>query len=417
MTRYEAFIRKDWQERGNADIWFVRMTDDFHAEVGCFMVDLWCLGVKDAIWSEAAADEFRRELDQYLPVEEREAINPACARKLIEGAVEYAQSLGIKPHRDYRKARKVLGSVKAADCPETFAYGRDGKPFYLVGEADSPARVDLVLNLLTTRLGPDGFGFYDPAEDDGYDDEDNDGDSDDELSDAETAYSPDDDVDTDAVPDLDELEGLTDEELDEMFVLDRDYDPAVTDRIIDRWLVHPSAAVTFPEFCGLVTAGHLSDLPISPARLQEAFWKEGGRVWENQAEVQAFLDDLRAYWNHVGVVLQELHDLEEAYYVVQLPTARVDMPDDPLAAPPAAYFEAIVKWCAGLSLARRRWPDVWSDGPKTRSAWAAIEALADPTHPRHLDEVMAFDASDEDEQTVADRVLWLYGLRRRPGNN
>lgn len=38
-------------------------------------------------------------------------ITPAAARKLVEGAVAYAQSLGFAPVPDFKKASRVLGGT------------------------------------------------------------------------------------------------------------------------------------------------------------------------------------------------------------------------------------------------------------------------------------------------------------------
>jgi hypothetical protein len=159
MTRYEAYIRTGWRERGNADICFLRIRDDYSAEVGFFLVDLWCLGIKDAFHVDMPLGDFMEQLDRRYPPEEREALHPACARKLIEGAVDYAQALGFSPHRDFRKARRVFGSIKGDECPETFTFGKDGKPFFVSGPNDDDRRIALVLNVLKARLGPDGFHY------------------------------------------------------------------------------------------------------------------------------------------------------------------------------------------------------------------------------------------------------------------
>lgn len=165
MTRYEAYIRAGWRERGNADLCFVRIREDHTAEIGFFLVDLWCLGVKDAFHIERSLSELKEILDERYPPEDREALHPACARKLVEGVVDYAQALGFSPHRDFRKARRVFGSIKAADCPESYTFGKDGKPLFFAGPHDDAQRIQLVIKVLTARLGPEGFHYVVPTGD------------------------------------------------------------------------------------------------------------------------------------------------------------------------------------------------------------------------------------------------------------
>ncbi len=44
------------------------------------------------------------------------AVEPCCARKLIEQATQYAQGLGFAPHPDYKKAARVFGGLDAEQC-------------------------------------------------------------------------------------------------------------------------------------------------------------------------------------------------------------------------------------------------------------------------------------------------------------
>ena len=56
-------------------------------------------------------------------------LEPAAARKLIEGAVAFARAHGLPPHRDYPKAMLIFGDVDPNACGDEFAYGKNGKPF------------------------------------------------------------------------------------------------------------------------------------------------------------------------------------------------------------------------------------------------------------------------------------------------
>lgn len=142
--------------------------------IGAFLVDLWCLGVKDAYAEEVTRAEMDALLDEQIPAAEREAIEPACAKKLIEGAVAYAQSFGFLPHREFRKARKVLNGIEAAACLREYTFGSDGQPRFVVGPDDDDARVNRVVAVLTAKLGPEGF-IVEEFEDEAAADDDDDG--------------------------------------------------------------------------------------------------------------------------------------------------------------------------------------------------------------------------------------------------
>jgi hypothetical protein len=103
------------------------------------MVDVYCLGVK-------------------------QALDPAAARKLVEGAVEYAHRLGLASHADYRLAKDMFGAIDPADCRDEFAYGKDGKPLYVAGPAEPTADSRAIVSTLFQSCGPAGFDFICPVE-------------------------------------------------------------------------------------------------------------------------------------------------------------------------------------------------------------------------------------------------------------
>ena len=125
--------------------------------VSFFLVDVWCLGVKDAFFRlmpKSAFDEFMgaKVRDQDLV-----DMEPPVARKLLHDAVDYAASIGLPPSDGYAAAEALFGDIVPAD--ETFEFGKDGKPFFVSGPNDSPSRIRRILDTLRKRLGPDGSDF------------------------------------------------------------------------------------------------------------------------------------------------------------------------------------------------------------------------------------------------------------------
>ena len=120
---------------------------------GVFLVDAYCLGVKSAFLTKIPSPRWEAALERIFREEGRKPLSPACARKLIEGAVAYARSFGLEPDPDYQKASHVLSGIDAAGCDTTFAFGKDGKPFYIQGPHDSPEFVRRVMASLNKRAG------------------------------------------------------------------------------------------------------------------------------------------------------------------------------------------------------------------------------------------------------------------------
>jgi hypothetical protein len=46
------------------------------------------------------------------------AVEPCCARKLVEQATQYAQGLGFAPHPDYKKGAPGFGGLHVEQCAQ-----------------------------------------------------------------------------------------------------------------------------------------------------------------------------------------------------------------------------------------------------------------------------------------------------------
>lgn len=124
--------------------------------VAGYLVDVYCLGVKDAIrpkvMDEQALGHFRRNFFAGFdapplpaPVE--------LARELVFGAVDYAQHLGFPPHPDYTDAVGHLGPPATVS---NIAFGCHGKPYFIQGPYDDAPRI---LRALDNKLGTNGYHF------------------------------------------------------------------------------------------------------------------------------------------------------------------------------------------------------------------------------------------------------------------
>ena len=125
-----------------------------------FLVDVYCLGVKDAFYSELTNGQFREMMDSSSEGGFSLAeIAPECARKIVESAVAYARQLGFNPHPDYSTAEALFGDIDAEASPIEYEFGKDGKPFYISGTRDTPMKVRKTLHALISRLGEKNFRY------------------------------------------------------------------------------------------------------------------------------------------------------------------------------------------------------------------------------------------------------------------
>ncbi|MGB7593481.1 MAG: hypothetical protein WCD04_02440 [Terriglobia bacterium] len=156
---HEALVPAKLFELGVGNLLFSRSLPDGRIALGAFLLDIFCLGVKNAFFSIVARDEYAQRLRSWSAAESLQPMQPACFRKLVEGGVAYAHELGFNPHVDYDAARQIFGDVQATSCPTHFGYGHDGKPFYVSGPHETPTQVQAILEQLERRLGPGNFDY------------------------------------------------------------------------------------------------------------------------------------------------------------------------------------------------------------------------------------------------------------------
>ena len=155
----EALIPANLFEVGIGNLFFSRPLPGGRVAVGCFLLDVFCLGVKNAFMNIMPSDEYARRRRSWSTAEALEPMSAACFRKLVEGGVAYARDLGFRPHKDYAQASQVFGDVESTACPRRFEYGHEGKPLYVSGPHETGKQVQAILEQLERRLGPGNFDF------------------------------------------------------------------------------------------------------------------------------------------------------------------------------------------------------------------------------------------------------------------
>ncbi len=146
----DVFTPEGLFDTGMGSVWFSRRLEDGRYAISAFLIDAFCLGVKNAMYAILDEERYRLQLENFLHVSEEKFVerDPAYARKLVELAVEYAEQLGIPPHADYKIAKLIFGDVDASGCDEHFRFGRDGNPIYIPGPGDTPAQQRRIIKQL-----------------------------------------------------------------------------------------------------------------------------------------------------------------------------------------------------------------------------------------------------------------------------
>ncbi len=159
-TPTEAWLGHGVEKIGMGYVIVARFKADGEAEAAAFLLDMKCLGVKDAFLSRLSFAEYQTRLvEGFRGHSGLDPISPACARKLVEDAVAYARRFGFEPYADYRMAQRVFGGINPAEAERTFTFGEEGKPMYIQGPNDSPEFAERVMARLNRHCGKNGFNY------------------------------------------------------------------------------------------------------------------------------------------------------------------------------------------------------------------------------------------------------------------
>jgi len=159
----DSLVNSFFEQQGIANLLISRKSANGEFAVASFLVDPYCMGVKDGYGKVMAPGEYTKHLEQYRQRDVR-PIDPPSLKRLVEDALAYAHSLGLSPHPDFRKIRPILNGIDSADAEEIFEMGKDGKPFFFAGPGQSPQDCRRILTILENHCGPDGYDYMIPMD-------------------------------------------------------------------------------------------------------------------------------------------------------------------------------------------------------------------------------------------------------------
>jgi hypothetical protein len=156
---HECLVSADWHRAGElVQIVVARRSSGGEIAAGVFLVDLCCLGVKDAfarLFPSPA--EYERDLRGWVTDTQRLVrADPNLAAKIVREGITYARQLGFGPHRDYAEAAVLLRGTDPTACDAPIPLGKGGKPFFVNGPRDDVARI---LAKLEKAVGPGNFDY------------------------------------------------------------------------------------------------------------------------------------------------------------------------------------------------------------------------------------------------------------------
>jgi len=121
-----------------------------------YLVDVYCLGVKDVLGPKVMDDnDLRAYVRTYFLVYQTPALAVPIemARELVWGAVAYARDLGFEPHPDFEQVAGQLGSWEPTGVVR---FGRGGRPYFVQGVRDNAM---CILATLERSVGEGNFHY------------------------------------------------------------------------------------------------------------------------------------------------------------------------------------------------------------------------------------------------------------------
>jgi len=131
----KAIVNDDQDEYGKASIYVLLKTPQGHAMVS-FLVDTWCLGLKDAFTELSMSVH---DFEVTLPERGRDngvemiSIEIPAVRRLVAGGIRFARENGFRLPRHYERAVALLGGIEETDIANADLSGfrRDGKLYWI----------------------------------------------------------------------------------------------------------------------------------------------------------------------------------------------------------------------------------------------------------------------------------------------
>ena len=162
----ECWITKDWQNAGMCNVIVARRHKNENVTLGIYLVDLYCLGVKDANY------QFNVSPADYKHITKHSGGVEACeyvlAHNIIYGAIAFAEDYGFKPHKDFAIAQYILEEDDENVELIELDFGFEGQPFYTRGPNDDNAKINNIKNTLIRTAGEGNFTVVEDIDNDDF---------------------------------------------------------------------------------------------------------------------------------------------------------------------------------------------------------------------------------------------------------
>ena len=135
---YECLINEGWGDEGLATIVVVRKLPNMRYLFATYMVDVFCLGLKNTFCNADVLYSMVNDLKSRYQGRLIE-IDYEDARSIVLGAIDYASSMGFEPNKDWVDSKNVIDYERSFE--NKFEFGKDGEPFFIQGPDDNAEKI------------------------------------------------------------------------------------------------------------------------------------------------------------------------------------------------------------------------------------------------------------------------------------
>ena len=170
---HECHINRHWKQEGIAQIDVVRKMGGDKYLFGSYLVDIFCLGIKD-VFVKIVDEQEMKAIQKQIDFDKINC-DFTLAQNVIYGAMEYAEDLGFKPHPDFGLAKYMLEDIEDIEYME-IEFGKNGMPLFIQGPDDKSLHI---IATLDKNVGAGNYHYirhlddefdeddeFDPREDD-----------------------------------------------------------------------------------------------------------------------------------------------------------------------------------------------------------------------------------------------------------